>query len=301
MQDNLSLYKYFVTVVEEKSITSAAKKLYISQPAVSSAINKLESQLGVNLFVRGNRGITLTGEGKMLYEHLTKAFTFIKAGEDKLCEIAGLRGGILRIGASDMTLRFFLLDAIEKFMPLHSDVRLQITNNPTPRTLDELRHGSIDVCVVSSPIEEDGELCVVPVRPIRDIFVCAPTYTKKRVMTPEELLSEHLIMLDRDTSSRKYVERCLFGEGNPGFAPDIELATSELTLDFAARGLGIASVVEDFALPYLESGRLCRVELTSPLPERQMLLVYYKNIPQAAATDEFIRLCTSLRCSGREE
>ena len=294
MQDNLSLYKYFVAVAEEKSISSAAKRLYISQPAVSTALNKLESQLGVQLLIRGNRGIVLTGEGRMLYEHLTKALSFIRAGEEKLNEIAGLRGGVLRIGASDMTLRYFLLDAIEKFMPMHPDVKLQITNNPTPKTLDELRHGSIDMCVVSSPIEEDGDFEVVPVRAIRDLFVCAPSYTDKRIMSPKELLSHHLIMLEGGTSSRKYVEGCLFGDNEHSFTPDIELATSELTLDFAARGLGIASVVEDFALPYLESGRLCRVELTSPLPERQMLLVYYKNIPQGTAASEFISLCRDI-------
>lgn len=294
MTENLGLYKYFIAVAEEKSITAAAKKLYISQPAVSAAMNKLEAQLGVRLFSRGNRGITLTGEGKMLYEHLSKALSFISSGEDKLHEIAGLRGGVLRIGASDMTLRYFLLDAIERFMPFHKDVKLQITNNPTPRTLEELHRGSIDMCVVSSPIEEDGEFEVVSVRPIRDIFVCAPDYMEDKILTPDELLSKPLIMLERGTSSRQYVEGRLFGESAVVFTPDIELATSELTLDFAARGLGVACVVEDFALPYIARGELRRVELTTPIPARQMLLVCIKDIPQGTATSEFIELCKSL-------
>ncbi len=295
MQDSLTLYKYFVAVAEKGSISGAARALYISQPAVSLALSKLESSLGVTLLVRGSKGITLTGEGRMLYEHLSKAFAFINAGEDKLREVAGLRGGILRIGASDMTLRYFLLDAIEAFMPSHPDVKLQITNNPTPRTIDELKKGSIDMCVVSSPIEQDSEFEAVAVRKIRDIFVCSPSYRKEDTIDIDTLLSEHLIMLEGGTSSRRYVEEQLLSDRAPFFAPDIELATSELTLDFAARGLGIACVVEDFALPYLESGKLKKLELKQAIPDRDMLLLYYKNIPQATAATEFIELCKSMK------
>ena len=294
MYETLGLYKYFDAVAGEKSITAAAKKLYISQPAVSAAIARLEEILGVRLFVRGNRGIELTDEGKMLYEHLSRGLTFINSGEEKLRENAGLRGGVLRIGASDMTLRYFLLDAIERFDPYRHGIKLQITNNPTPKTLDELRRGSIDLCAVSSPIDPDEDFEIVPLRVIRDIFVCSPDYPVSGRISASELKKHKLIMLEHGTSSRAYVEKALFGEDSVSITPDVELATSELLLDFAARGLGIASVVEDFALPMLERGRLRRVLLEEPIPERRMLLVYYKNIPQAPATREFLELCRNM-------
>lgn len=294
MYETLGLYKYFDAVAREKSITGAAAKLYISQPAVSSAISRLEEILGVKLFVRGNRGVELTEEGKLLHEHLTRGLAFIEAGEEKLSEIAGLRGGVLRIGASDMTLRFFLLDAIEAFDPFAHGIRLQITNNPTPKTLEELQSGSIDLCAVSSPVELGDEFEAVALRPIRDIFVAAPSYPIPDAVTPEELIRHKLIVLERGTSSRSYVESRIFGDGARSFTPDIELATSELLLDFAASGFGVACVVEDFALPYLRAGKLKRVRLETPLPDRHILLVYYKNIPRASAAYKFIELCRSM-------
>jgi len=297
MYETLGLYKYFDAVAREKSITAAAGKLYISQPAVSAAISRLEYLLGVKLFVRGNRGVELTDEGKLLHEHLIRGLAFIESGEEKLSEIAGLRGGVLRIGASDMTLRFFLLGAIEAFKPYEHGIRLQITNNPTPKTLEELRSGSIDLCAVSSPVELDGDFEIVPLRPIRDIFVAAPDYPIYDKITPEELKQHKLIVLERGTSSRAYLEEKIFGADAAAFAPDIELATSELLLDFAASGFGIACVVEDFALPYLESGKLKRIELTEPLPERSILLVYYRDVPRASAAYKFIELCRGMGVS----
>ena len=294
MYETLGLYKYFDAVAREKSITGAASRLYISQPAVSTAISRLEELLGVKLFVRGNRGVELTEEGRLLHEHLSRGLAFIDAGEEKVSEIAGLRKGVLRIGASDMTLRFFLLGAIEAFDPYAHGIKLQITNNPTPKTLEELQNGSIDLCAVSSPIELGDEFEVIPLRPIRDVFVTSLNYPIADAVTADELSKHKLIVLERGTSSRAYVENRLFGENARSFMPDIELATSELLLDFAASGFGVACVVEDFALPYLEQGKLKRVALEPPLPERQILLVYYKEIPKASAAYKFIELCRSM-------
>ena len=126
MIQNLDLYPVFMQTAKSRSISRAAKEMHISQPAVSLAIGKLEDALGVKLFFRSNRGISLTNEGSILLEHLSSAFSLIEAGEEKLRDIAGLRSGTLRIGASDMTLRFFLLDYLERFRDLYPGVRLTV-------------------------------------------------------------------------------------------------------------------------------------------------------------------------------
>ena len=194
MSENLMLYKYFVAAAEERSITSAAKKLYVSQPAVSAGIARLEDYLGTALFFRTNKGIALTAEGTLLLDYIKKAFAFIEAGEDKLRELSGLREGVMRIGASDMTLKFVLFDYIKMFKREHPGVRLIISNNPTPKTLSELRSGEIDICAVSSPVQASEDLEVIPVKSIRDIFVCAPSYPVSEELTLEELSAEKEIM-----------------------------------------------------------------------------------------------------------
>ena len=176
MIDNLALYRYFFEVAKAGSISAAAKKLYVSQPAVSAMIGNLEKELHTVLFFRTSRGIALTPEGRVLFDYVKNAFSFLEAGEDKLLEFSGLAGGELRIGASDMTLKFFLLDYIEKFHQDHPGIHLSVTYAPTPQTLSALKGGNIDLCVVSGPLSELEHLVSLPVKEIQDVFVASPSF-----------------------------------------------------------------------------------------------------------------------------
>jgi len=290
MIENLSLYRYFYEVAEAGSISAAAKKLYVTQPAVSSMITQLEDRLGVNLFFRTTRGIKLTPEGEMLIEFVRRAFSFIETGEAKMAEISKLEGGVLRIGASDMTLRFFLLDHIESFRQEHPKVHLTVTNAPTPLTLTALKGGEIDVCVISEPFDTDDTIEYVPVREIRDIFAASPKFRFEGKVSFDELSKYPLIMLERNTSTRKFCDehfkKC--GANEKLLQPEIELATSDLVMEFARRGIGVACIVEDFALPYIKSGELFEVPLENPFPKRRFVLAYLKNIPLTAAAKNFV-------------
>lgn len=87
MEQHLSQYKIFYEVAKAGNISRAAKGLYISQPAISKSISKLEESLNVTLFVRNSRGVTLTMEGQMLYNHISDAFHSISIGEQQLRRI----------------------------------------------------------------------------------------------------------------------------------------------------------------------------------------------------------------------
>ncbi len=109
MDVNLELYKVFYHVVKSGSISKASQELFISQPAVSQAIKKLESRLGGQLFARVPKGITLTPEGEVLFKYIEQGYNMILLAESKFMETINLDMGVIRIGASDMTLRYFLL------------------------------------------------------------------------------------------------------------------------------------------------------------------------------------------------
>ena len=125
MDINLEYYKIFYYVTKHQSITQAAEVLSISQPAVSQAVKNLEKALGCKLFVRMAKGVRLTSEGEVLYSFVSKGYESILSGERKLSEILDLEGGEICIGASDMTLQFYLLSYLEQFheravpMPKH--------------------------------------------------------------------------------------------------------------------------------------------------------------------------------------
>lgn len=297
MVSNLSLYRIFLETAKRGSISAAARHLYVTQPAVSVGIAQLEAELGVKLFFRTSRGIKMTQEGEALYEYVAGAMAYLESGEDKLRELHDLDGGVLRVGASDMTLKFYLLDYLERFHREHPKVRLTVSNNPTPRSLEELKNGNIDFCVISEPIQEDGEIIYKRVKSIRDIMVCSPEKYAQLGGGPhsfDTLLSNTMVMLDRETSTRRYQEEWMHKCGAPEelLQPDIELATSDLVVDFASRGIGIGCVVEDFAKRDITEGRLKEIPLTKPFPPRSFIVAYLKKLPLSSGAKHFLSILT---------
>lgn len=106
MAVKLELYRVFKEVAETGNISVAAKNLYISQSAVSQSVKQLENALQARLFARSPRGVTLTGEGQMLYQYVRSALGLIATGEDKLSQAQQLLLGTLVIGASDTVTSF---------------------------------------------------------------------------------------------------------------------------------------------------------------------------------------------------
>lgn len=290
MIGNISRYISFIEVVKHGSFSSAAKSMFISQPALSSDIAKLEEELGTKLFFRTGRGVKLTEAGGLLSEYITKALSLIESGEDKLHDLLDLKIGHLTVGASDMTLRFFLLDYISIFRSTYPDIKIKITNAPSPRTLIALKNGEIDFGIVTSAGEEGNHTDIEfkRVKEIRDVFVChpeCPLANMKKVKF-EDIYKYPLIMLEGETSTGKYLQNVL-----PSLPKaDIELATSDLVAEFASRGVGVASVVKDFASPLIEKGLLKIINLEKQIPPRYMYLASLKNIPLPAAASRMVEI-----------
>ena len=109
MLQSLSSYRIFYTVAKTQNISKAAKELYISQPAISKSIQKLEESLGCELFRRSSRGVLLTEEGELLFTHVSSAFETLTLGEDKLKNSLELGVGHLKIGVSSTLCKYMLL------------------------------------------------------------------------------------------------------------------------------------------------------------------------------------------------
>ena len=123
MDINLEYYKIFYYTAKQKSVTLAAEKLSISQPAVSQAIKHLEKDLGCALFVRTAKGVRLTKEGEMLFSYVERGCEAILSGEKRLLEMLNLEKGEICIGASDMTLKYYLSPTeLFVFFPCHKNV-----------------------------------------------------------------------------------------------------------------------------------------------------------------------------------
>ena len=276
MTTNLEYYKVFYYVAVCQSMTLAAERLMISQPAVSQSMRQLEKALDTKLIVRCARGIRLTPEGEILFSYIKQGYEEMQQGEQVLSKLKNLESGEIRIGASDMTLQFYLLPYLDLFHQKYPAIKVHVTNGPTPETLMYLKEGKIDFGVVT------------------ELFVAAHRYTqlKNHMVDLHELPDYPVIFLEKNTSTRKYVDQVLEKHG-VSLNPEFELATSDMIVQFALRNLGIGCVMRDFAQPYLEEGRLFALRFHQMLPKRHMCVVTNKQLPKSMAAARLLELLRS--------
>ncbi|ROR27346.1 DNA-binding transcriptional LysR family regulator [Mobilisporobacter senegalensis] len=284
MNVNLEYYKIFYYVAKLNGITNAAEELCISQPAVSQAIKQLEKTLGSKLFIRTPKGARLTPEGEVLYSYIKRGYEYIKLGENTFQKMLDLEQGEIRIGASDMTLEFYLLPYLEKFHESYPKIKVTVTNAPTPETIEYLYAGKIDFGIVSTPFDVKPEITVTKVKEIEDIFIGGSKFgeLKKRIVEYKELENLPIICLEHNTSTRKYIDEYLL-ENKVILKPEFELATSDMIVQFAMRNLGLGCVVKDFASKYLETGEVFEIEFTKKIPKRHICTIMSTKNPISTA------------------
>ena len=288
---NMEYYRVFCHVARAGSLTVAAGELHISQPAVSQCIRQLEAALGAKLFTRVSRGVRLTGEGELLYRYVSRGYEQIELGEQKLEQMLNLELGEIHIGASDMTLQFYLLPYLEQFHEKYPHIKVAVSNAPTPETLQNLRENKIDFGVVSTPFDDGAGLRAVNVREIEDVFVAGRRFMqyKNRMLDLQELERMPVILLEGATSTRSYIDAFLH-KNRVDIRPEFELATSDMIVQFALRSLGVGCVIRDFAREYLEDGRLFELRFNMIIPKRHFCVVTGDRNPLSAAARNLLEL-----------
>ena len=291
MAVDLEWYRVFYHVARCGGITRAAQELYISQPAVSQCIRQLEQELKCSLLIRGSKGVTLTAEGRALFQFVEAGISELSRGEQYMRQIAGLEEGRVSIGASDLTLEFFLLEHLQAFHKTYPGIHIHVTNGPTPEALRQLQAGQVDFAAVTDPIaERQPWMQVHPVRPIREIFVASRSgfgHLEGVPITPEQLCELPLICLEKRTSSWRFLSSWLEGY-KLRVQPEFELATSGLIVQFAMRDMGIGCISEPFARPYLDSGKLFALNMTELPPQRNICLVTVGRTAPSHAAEKLI-------------
>ena len=286
MAVKLELYRVFKEVAETGNISAAAKNLYISQSAVSQSIKQLETALQARLFARSPRGVTLTGEGQMLYQYVRNALGLLATGEDKLSQAQQLLLGTLTIGASDTVTGQFLTPYLDEFHHQHPGIRLKIVSGRSAKVVSMLRSGAVDIAFASSP--KDSTLETWPCFTTHSVFVAGKNYhcDFDKIYTRQEMAEFPLILLERKASSRLYLER-FFLQNGLKLNPEIELGARSLLVDLAAIGFGVAGVTEEFVQKELESGRLWKLKTTFEIPKRSVDMCLLSDVPQSAAAERF--------------
>lgn len=235
---NIDQILYFSTVVEEGTISGAAKRLHMSQPPVSMQIKNLENELGVKLFERGARQIRLTEAGKTLYSYAQKMIEIKNTAEEEMHDLSRGRKGNLKIGviSSGSCPEFF--SGIKSFKKTHKDIHFKITDGNTYQLIDALKKNSIDLAVIRTPFLTTG-LEMTSLRRDPMTIIGLPSLMKKYPNRPihlHELGKESLILYRRWEKIIQTVAQEEKYKGNY-FCVNDDARTS---LQWAEAGLGIA-------------------------------------------------------------
>ena len=289
MEQNLSQYKIFYEVAKAGNISRAAKELYISQPAISKSISKLEDSLGLSLVTRSSRGVQLTCEGEVLFEHVREAFEALDRGEQELKRIQEFDIGHLRIGVSNTLCKYILLPYLKTFVDQYPHMRVTIESQATAQTLARLEQQKIDLGLVAEPSLKK-ELSFIPVMDIQDIFVATPAYLENLYLREgrDTSLFEtgNIMLLDTSNMTRRYVDEYM-AQNNIYPRQILEVTTMDLLIEFAKIGLGIGCVIKELVQKELESGVLTEIPLDIPIHRRTIGFAYHP-ANQALALKTFL-------------
>ncbi len=292
MDQNLSQYRIFYAVAKAGNISRAAKELYISQPAISKSISKLEDSLNTVLFTRNSRGVQLTDEGQVLFEHTRDAFEELAKGEQELKRIREFNMGHIRIGVSNTLCRFIMVKYLKGFIEQYPHIKITIESQPTTQTLSMLEQQRIDIGLV---VEQKSakSMNFIPVMDIEDIFVATPSYLEnlrlREGADTDVFQSGNLMLLDKNNITRHYIDDYM--AVNEIVANNLlEVTTMDLLIEFARIGLGIGCVIKEFVKEDLDSGRLTQLKLDTPIHKRTVGFLWQSS-RTSKALDTFIRFC----------
>jgi len=267
MKTKLDYYRIFYETARYASFSTAAKHLYISQSAISQCIHQLESDLGTVLFVRSRRGVSLTKEGLLLFQKIESAMQAIEQGETLLERLHHLDGGSLVIAAGDTITSHYLLPYLEKFHATYPAIRIEMANSYSYHMLELVKEGKAELAFVNMPVSDD-ELVIEPCFEIHDIFVCSPKHDVKPSYSWKEIAQEPLILLEENSSSRRYLDS-QFNKKDISLKPQIEIAAYDLLIQFASINLGVSCVVEEFSKESLNHGVIIPMPVNPPLSPRK--------------------------------
>lgn len=269
MNISLDLYRLFYVVAKEGSISKAASILFISQPAITLQIKKLESELGVSLFTRTKHGVVLTEEGSVLFEYIKSAIDNIINGENALSNLRNLDSGIIRIGASTTVSKHIVIPYLEKFHEMYPKIEIQIVNSLTTNLLKELRNGNLDVLFLNLPMDENKDLKIIPITNVHDIFVGNKKYfdlTKGKI-TLKELSNYPLLFQKMPSNTRAYLNNYL-KSNNTNLKPQLEVVSYNLIMDLVSAGFGIGYATKEFIKSELEKKELYEIKVEPSIPKR---------------------------------
>ncbi|NQD91451.1 LysR family transcriptional regulator [Pseudomonas sp. CrR25] len=292
-QDHLDGLLTFIAVAEEKGFSAAAVKLGVSPSAVSQSIRNLEQRLGLVLFNRTTRSVSLTEIGERYLERVQPALEQLTSASRELGREADHPSGLLRINIPRAAHLIVLQPVLRRFMAAYPEIKLEIR---VENLLVDIVSQGFDAGIRFGEAVEKDMVAIAVGPPLQVQVIAAPEYLARHGVParPQELLVHDCIGFRHTTSGQ--IERWAFAQGEEKY--DLQpkgrliLNDSEILVRSALDGLGIAYMINGYIEPFIEQGRLVRLlaDWSPPFPALHLYYPDRRRVPaKLRALIDFLR------------
>ena len=281
----LNELRYIVAVAQELSFGRAAAKCFVSQPALSVAIQKLEDELGAPLFERGKSEVTVTPVGERIVEQAQRVLEeaarireIAQSGRNQLV-------GPLKLGVIYTVAPYLLPDLIPALRARAPEMPLDLEENLTEVLEAELKSGRLDAAIVALPFAPPGVATLfLYEEPFQVVVPAEHKWARRKSVHPDELSGEHAILLNVGHCFRDQVlDAC--PELNRQDVPTARTNSLETVRNMVASGLGVSVLPRDALTPKYHSRLVVPVPFAKPAPSRRVALAYRKSFPRPQAIE----------------
>lgn len=289
MNTDYNLYKIFLYLFEEKSISRTANKLYVSQPAISYSLKELESQLGYTLFYRNSKGIEPTLEAKELYSYVSTAFNILNDAEEHIKNLNNLNIGCIRIGTPSHIGIFYLSRFIADFRKIYPGIKFEIISKSTSDMVEMLETRKLDIIVDTLPINSKKNVTKVTLSKLYNCFAYNKNIMKDVEINKVEDLKNYPLILPSATASIRLKLDEYMESRNTKLNPVLESWTTEMMLEMVRKGVGVGYFIKNVIDTQDDKGNFEVISFDNDLPAVDVCCVYIDDF-LTTATRKFTEL-----------
>ena len=290
---DLNSLKIFMAVFESGGIDKASKKLFISQPAVSISIKKLEEKLGGQLFTRLPKGIVPTEEGERFYMECKQGLNILENAFQNFSPESALQKGSLKIGASTSIIKHVLMKAVKKFGKEYPNIKISFTEVIASRLERYLMNGDIDIAFMEEPIYNLAAYETKQIGSLTSCFVASNNFLKNE-LTKKEMEDFNYAVLKNNTNHRALFDNiCL--KNNLMLNVFYEMASFETLAEICESELAVGFVIEEFVKNELKLGKLKKIVTPINLPKSILFMLLPKTHSSGFICKKFLEFLETIK------
>ncbi|MCX7672605.1 MAG: LysR family transcriptional regulator [Thiobacillaceae bacterium] len=276
----------FAAVVKHRSFVRAAAELHITPPAVSMQIKELEQEVGLPLFERGAKSVTLTMPGEYLLVYVRRVLTALKEAEDSMARLRGAQVGQITIGMV-RTAEYFVPRLLARFRDEHRGVEMRLAVGNREQLVKMLQDGEVDLAVMGQPPRELGARAEpFAAHPLAVVASAAHPLAPRREIPPAALAGEEFIVREEGSGTRAAMER-FFRDAHVRPPQIMQMTSNESIKQAVIANMGLAFLSLHTAGLEIEAGQLVVLDVVGLPLLRRWHIVHMQGRPLSPAADAF--------------